>query len=85
MMQTLKNWLGIIFELILRSEKTLRIKIVELYKRLGLDGIVDKIVSKVFSWFGIGFKNSDEIDASTAIETELEITWFMHQTQSVEL
>ena len=65
MMQPFKNWLRIIFEFILRIEKTFRGKIVELYSRFGLDGIVDKIVSKVFSWFGIGFKNSDEIDAST--------------------
>ena len=71
MMQTVKNWLGIIFELILRSEKTLRIKIVELYKRLGIDGIVDKIVSKVLSWFGITSKNSSEMNVSTVIETEL--------------
>ena len=61
MMQTLKNWLGIIFVLILRSEKTLRSKIVELYRRLGLDGIVDKIVSKVLSWFGMRSKNSNEM------------------------
>ena len=53
------------------NEKTFRSKIVELYSRLGLDGIVDKIVSKVFSWLGIGSKNSNEIDVSTAIETEL--------------
>ena len=71
MMQTLKNWLGIIFELILQTEKTFRGKIVELYSRLGLDGIVDKIVSKVLSWFGIRSKNSNEKDVSTAIETEL--------------
>ena len=71
MMQTLKNWLGIIFKLILRTEKTFRGKIVELLSRLGLDGIVDKIVSKVFSWLGIGSKTSNEIDASTATETEL--------------
>ena len=71
MMQTLKNWLGIIFELILRSEKTLRSKIVKLFRRLGLDGIVDKIVSKVLSWFGITSKNSSEMNVSTVIETEL--------------
>ena len=47
MMQTLKNWLSIIFGLILQTEKNFRGKIVELYSRLGLDGIVDKIVSKV--------------------------------------
>ena len=71
MMQTVKNWLGIILELILRTEKTFRGKVVGLLNRLGLDGIVDKIVSKVFSWFGIGSKNSNEIDVATATETEL--------------
>ena len=60
-MQTLKNWLGIMLELLLRIEKTFRGKIVELYSRLGLHGIVDKIVSKVLSWFGIRSKNSNLI------------------------
>ena len=54
MMQTLKNLLGIILELILRAEKTFRGKVVGFLSRLGLDGIVEKIVSKVFLWFGIG-------------------------------
>ncbi len=71
MMQTFKNWLGIIFGLILQTEKAFRGKIVELYSRLGLDGIVDKIVSKVLSWFGIRSKNSNENEVSTTIETEL--------------
>ena len=56
MMQTLKNWLSIIFKLLLKAEKTLRIKIVELYSVLVLDGIVDKIVSKVLSWLALDLK-----------------------------
>ena len=71
MMQTFKNWLSIIFGLILQIVKAFVAKIVELCRRLGLDGSVDKIVSKVLSWFGIKSKNSNEKAVSTAIETEL--------------
>ena len=59
MMQTLKNWLGIVFVLILQTEKTFRGKIVAFYSRFGLNGIVDKIVTKVLFWFGIVSKNSN--------------------------
>ena len=71
MIQTLKKWLRILFEFFLRIEKTCRSRIVDFYNSLGLDGIVDKIVSKVLLRFGIGSKNSNQIDVSTANETEL--------------
>ena len=71
MMQTFKNWLSIIFGLILQIVKAFVGKIVELCRPLGLGGIVDKIVSKVLSWFGIKPKNSNEKAVTTAIETEL--------------
>ncbi len=70
-MQTLKKWLRILFEFFLRIEKTCRSRIVDFYNSLGLDGIVDKLVSKVLLRFGIGPKNSNQIDVSTANETEL--------------
>ena len=71
MIQTLKKWLRILFEFFLRIEKTCRSRIVDFYNSLGLDGIVDKIVSKVLLRFGIGSKNSNQIDVYTANETEL--------------